>query len=64
VRSSALTTFNWRDVNVITGHALAATNSGIESYGKALPGVEPNNPAAVPVASRSALRGGAKKLMS
>jgi len=33
----------WRDINVITRHALAATNSGTESYGKALLGVEPNN---------------------
>jgi alkylation response protein AidB-like acyl-CoA dehydrogenase len=33
----------WRDINVITRHGLAASNSGFESYGKALLGVEPNN---------------------
>jgi alkylation response protein AidB-like acyl-CoA dehydrogenase len=33
----------WRDINVITRHGLAASNSGFESYGKSLLGVEPNN---------------------
>lgn len=42
VKSNDLQLF-WRDINVITRHALAATNTGTESYGKALLGVEPNN---------------------
>jgi alkylation response protein AidB-like acyl-CoA dehydrogenase len=34
---------HWRDINVITRHAIAATNTGMESYGKVLLGAEPNN---------------------